>query len=68
MGKSSKNIFKSDIEEWEKVVKISCHAMEHTTELRGEKKTTQPIFGKSSHTSNQRLKVSHLIEWSGVKV
>jgi len=44
-GKSNKNIFKSDIKEWEKAVKISFHAMERTIELRGEKKATKPIFG-----------------------
>jgi len=49
MGKSSKNTFKIDVKKW---------AMERTTQLGGEKKATQPIFGKSNHTSNQRLKVS----------
>lgn len=56
------------MKEWDKEVKISCHATECTAKLGGENKAAQPIFGKSSHTSNQQLKVSHLIEWSKVKV
>jgi len=68
MGKSSKNTFKIDVKKWEKAIKIFCHPMKRTTQLGGEKKATQPIFGKSNHTSNQRLKVSPLIQQSRVKV
>jgi len=68
MGKSSKNMFKIDVNKWEKAIKIFCHPMELTAQLGGEKKANQPIFGKSSHTSNQWLKVCPLIQQGRVKV
>lgn len=51
---------KSDIKEWEKVVKISFYATECTTELGGEKKRSNSIdiWKKQSHFKSMVESVS----------